>query len=64
MIPWIVWLARGADNPPVAEKAAPAETTQTIVAHDDDIIPLHASIRETTLIVLPETEKAMGVFCR
>src|SRR4051812_36396673 len=40
-----------------------AETTQTVVIHDDDIVPLHASLKETTLIVLPEKEKAMGVFC-
>jgi type IV secretion system protein VirB9 len=40
-----------------------AETTQTVVVHDDDIVPLHASLKETTLIVLPEREKAMGVFC-
>lgn len=38
-------------------------TTESIVAHDEDIIPLHASVRETTLIVLPASEKAMGVFC-
>lgn len=46
----------GSDNPPDA-------TTEMIVAHDDDIISLHASIQETTLIVLPASEKAMGVFC-
>jgi type IV secretory pathway VirB9-like protein len=38
-------------------------TTETVVAHDEDIIPLHSSVRETTLIVLPASEKAMGVFC-
>lgn len=38
-------------------------TTEAVVAHDEDIIPLHASVRETTLIVLPTAEKAMGVFC-
>jgi type IV secretory pathway VirB9-like protein len=38
-------------------------TTDTVVAHDEDILPLHASLRETTLIVLPASEKAMGVFC-
>lgn len=41
----------------------PDATTETIVAHDEDIISLHASIQETTLIVLPVSEKAMGVFC-
>jgi hypothetical protein len=40
-----------------------AQTAQTVVVHDDDIVPLHTSLRETTLIVLPEKEKAMGVFC-
>jgi type IV secretory pathway VirB9-like protein len=38
-------------------------STDTVVAHDEDILPLHASLRETTLIVLPASEKAMGVFC-
>ena len=32
-------------------------TTESIVAHDEDIIPLHASMRETTLIVLPAPKK-------
>jgi type IV secretory pathway VirB9-like protein len=41
----------------------PDTTTETVVAHDEDIIPLRASTRETTLIVLPASEKAMGVFC-
>jgi type IV secretory pathway VirB9-like protein len=53
---FFVVLAFGADNPPNT-------TTEAVVAHDEDIIPLHASIRETTLIVLPAAEKAMGVFC-
>ena len=41
----------------------PDTTTETVVAHDEDIIPLRASTKETTLIVLPASEKAMGVFC-
>ena len=49
-------VALSAENPPDA-------TTETIVAHDEDVIPLHSSVRETTLIVLPASEKAMGVFC-
>ena len=49
-------VAFAADNPPNT-------TTETVVAHDEDIIPLHSSVRETTLIVLPASEKAMGVFC-
>jgi type IV secretory pathway VirB9-like protein len=54
----IAWLACAADKP-----ASVAETTtQNLVVHDDDIVPLHVSLRETTLIVLPEKEKAMGVF--
>lgn len=51
-----VAFAFGADEPPNT-------TTEAVVAHDEDIIPLHASTRETTLIVLPVAEKAMGVFC-
>ena len=46
----------------LADGNAP-QTAQTVVVHDDDIVPLHTSLRETTLIVLPEKEKAMGVFC-
>ena len=53
---FFVVLALGADN-------QPNTTTEAVVAHDEDIIPLHSSIRETTLIVLPAAEKAMGVFC-
>lgn len=56
LVAFFVVLALGADNPPTT-------TTEAVVAHDEDIIPLHASIRETTLIVLPAAEKAMGVFC-
>jgi type IV secretion system protein VirB9 len=52
----IVAVGFGADNPPVT-------TTEAVVAHDEDVIPLHSSVRETTLIVLPAAEKAMGVFC-
>jgi type IV secretion system protein VirB9 len=51
-------LAWGSDN-----NKPPDATTETIVAQDEDILPLHASLRETTLIVLPASEKAMGVFC-
>jgi type IV secretion system protein VirB9 len=47
----------GSDSKP------PDATTETIVAQDEDILPLRASLRETTLIVLPASEKAMGVFC-
>jgi hypothetical protein len=46
-----VAIAFGADNH--TETA-----TETVIAHDEDIIPLHASVRETTLIVLPASEKA------
>jgi type IV secretion system protein VirB9 len=49
-------LAIGAENPPKT-------TSETVVARDEDVIPLETSLRETTLIVLPATEKAMGVFC-
>jgi hypothetical protein len=53
---FFVVLAFGADN-------QPNTTTETVVAHDEDVIPLHSSVRETTLIVLPASERAMGVFC-
>ena len=56
LVTFFVIVAFAADN-------APEATTETIVAHDEDVIPLHSSVRETTLIVLPASEKAMGVFC-
>jgi Conjugal transfer protein len=52
----VVALAFGADN-------QSNTTTEAVIAHDEDIIALHASIREATLIVLPAAEKAMGAFC-
>ncbi len=42
--------------------SAATEVAQTIVIHSEDIVPLHTGRNETTLIVLPEKEKAMGVF--
>jgi type IV secretion system protein VirB9 len=53
---FLVVLAFGSDT-------LPNTTTETVVARDEDIIPLRSSMRETTLIVLPASEKAMGVFC-
>jgi type IV secretion system protein VirB9 len=50
------WLAQ-------ADSAPTAETAETVIVHDEDIVPLHTSRNETTLIVLPEKEKVMGVFC-
>ena len=46
-----------------APKAPLPEKTSNIVAHDDDIIELHAATRVATLLVLPEQEKALGAFC-
>ena len=57
----MAWLALAGEKPgagPVAEA-----TTQTVVVHDEDIVPIHVSLKEVTLIVLPKKEKAMGVFC-
>ncbi len=56
------WLAQAAATQPPAAVTL-TETAQTIVIHDEDIVPLHTSRNETTLIVLPEKEKAMGIFC-
>jgi type IV secretory pathway VirB9-like protein len=53
---FVAAVAFGSDN-------QPDTTTEAVVAHDEDIIPLRSSVRETTLIVLPASEKAMGVFC-
>jgi type IV secretion system protein VirB9 len=54
------WIAQAAR---AQTAVTPVKTAQTVVVHDEDILPLHTSRNETTLIVLPEKEKAMGVFC-
>jgi type IV secretion system protein VirB9 len=60
---WVLIFVLAGDCHAHADVAPPTESVETIVVHDQDIVPLHTSRNETTLIVLPEKEKAMGVFC-
>jgi type IV secretory pathway VirB9-like protein len=57
----IAWVAVGGDKVGILP-VAPLESTQTIIVHADEIVPLRVTLKEVTLIVLPEKEKAMGVF--
>ena len=43
--------------------AAVAKESRTIAVHAKDVIPVNAQIQETTLIVLPQEEKVMTVYC-
>src|ERR1700730_3163124 len=54
-----------APSPKTAESAAPqataaaAESARTVQYHAQDIVPIHAKVKFTTLIVVPPTEKIM-----
>jgi hypothetical protein len=52
-----------ADPPPPAAGSAVAQESRTIAVHAKDVIPVNAQLRETTLIVLPQEEKVMTVYC-
>lgn len=52
-----------ADVATPASGAAVAQESRTIAVHAKDVIPVNAQIRETTLIVLPQQEKVMTVYC-
>jgi type IV secretion system protein VirB9 len=39
--------------------AQPAESARTVQYHSQDIVPIHAKLKYTTLIVVPPTEKIM-----
>lgn len=43
--------------------AAVAQQSRTVAVHTKDVIPVNAQLRETTLIVLPQEEKVMTVYC-
>ena len=43
--------------------AAVAKESRTIAVHAKDVIPVNAQIQETTLIILPQEEKVMTVYC-
>jgi len=42
-----------------AAPAAPAEQARTVQYHSQDIVPIRAKVKYTTLIVVPTTEKIM-----
>lgn len=52
-----------ADPATPAAGAAVAQESRTISVHVKDVIPVNAQLRETTLIVLPQEEKVMTVYC-
>jgi type IV secretory pathway VirB9-like protein len=52
-----------ADVATPASGAAVAQESRTIAVHAKDVIPVNTQIRETTLIVLPQQEKVMTVYC-
>jgi type IV secretory pathway VirB9-like protein len=52
-----------ADPAPPAAGSAVAQESRTISVHAKDVIPVNAQLRETTLIVLPQEEKVMTVYC-
>lgn len=52
-----------ADNATPAGGAAVAQESRTIAVHTKDVIPVNAQIHETTLIILPQQEKVMTVYC-
>jgi type IV secretion system protein VirB9 len=43
--------------------AAVAQESRTVAVHTKDVIPVNAQLRETTLIILPQQEKVMTVYC-
>jgi type IV secretion system protein VirB9 len=57
--------ASAATNPKPAEPVAPqsagmaGESARTVQYHNQDIVPIHAKLKYTTLIVVPPTEKIM-----
>jgi type IV secretion system protein VirB9 len=52
-----------ADPAAPATRAAVTPGSRTISVHAKDVIPVNAELRETTLIVLPQEEKVMTVYC-
>jgi type IV secretory pathway VirB9-like protein len=52
-----------ADAATQASGAAVAQESRTIPVHAKDVIPVNTQIRETTLIVLPQQEKVITVYC-
>jgi type IV secretory pathway VirB9-like protein len=52
-----------ADVATPASGAAVAQESRTVAVHAKDVIPVNVQIRETTLIVLPQQERVMTVYC-
>lgn len=53
------------DNGQISQSTAPAmqQESRTIVVREKDVIQLKTQLRVTTLIVLPQREKVMTVYC-
>ena len=51
-------LALTAMLPPLLAQA-PASSARTVPYHAQDIVPIHAKVKYTTLIVIPASEKIM-----
>ncbi len=53
---WLVVLIAGAGS-------FMPTTARSVVYHDRDVIALHAKVRYTTLVVLPENDEVVEVTC-
>ncbi|MDQ2844619.1 MAG: TrbG/VirB9 family P-type conjugative transfer protein [Acidobacteriota bacterium] len=52
-------LALAASSTAASAQTAPAEQARTVQYHSQDIVPIRAKVKFTTLIVVPSTEKIM-----
>ncbi len=52
-------LALAASSTAALAQTAPAEQARTVQYHSQDIVPIRAKVKYTTLIVVPSTEKIM-----
>ena len=52
-------LALAASSTAAHAQTAPAEQARTVQYHSQDIVPIRAKVKFTTLIVVPATEKIM-----
>lgn len=50
-------------KPPEPTKSAMQQESRTVIVREKDVIQVQAQLRVTTLIVLPQREKVMTVYC-
>lgn len=50
-------------KPPEAARPVMQQESRTVIVHEKDVIQVKAQLRVTTLIVLPQREKVMTVYC-